>query len=293
MPAVDDTISTELRDRVLGRLGLARLPRRDIEGLRELYGAWHAGVPFDNLRKMIAMRSAQEGALPGGHAEDFLEAWLAHGTGGTCWPRVNALTALLQACGFEARRVAASMRDLGLLNHGSVKVSIGGQDWLADLVSAPVPLTDEVTVHVDPLSALEVEPVDGTHLLWWDVTPGADYLPCRVMVDPVDHAFFLQAYEQSRAASPFNHRLYVQLSRRGRLVSLIGRQRFTRTAAGTGQVELSREELLGTLESQIGISRAFLDAWVACGALEASFEPSSGNKPPPVTGLPPSRRRRG
>jgi len=44
-------------------------------------------VPFDNVRKLIHVKSGKAGPLPGGTAEDFFTAWLRHGTGGTCWHR--------------------------------------------------------------------------------------------------------------------------------------------------------------------------------------------------------------
>jgi N-hydroxyarylamine O-acetyltransferase len=106
-------LDDELRDRVLDRLGFPAAPSRDLEGLRALYGAWCASVPFDNTRKMIALRTAGGDPLPGGDARDFFESFLAHGTGGTCWPTSNALFELLRSAGFEARRVAGSMRDTG------------------------------------------------------------------------------------------------------------------------------------------------------------------------------------
>ena len=110
-----------MRDRVVEKLGFQAAPPPDLDGLRALYAAWCARVPFDNVRKMIALRTP--GApLPGTTAEDFFEGWLRDGAGGTCWPSSQALWALLSALGFEARRVVASMRDTGYGSHGTVKV---------------------------------------------------------------------------------------------------------------------------------------------------------------------------
>ena len=150
-----------LREQVLDRLGLPGPPRTDLEGLAALYGAWCARVPFDNVRKMIALRSRPDGPLPGLGAQDFFEQWMAHGAGGTCWPTSNALFELARALGFEARRVAGSMRDLGVVNHASVKVRADGREWLVDssqLTNVPLPLDDQVFVHDDPVFPAEVEP---------------------------------------------------------------------------------------------------------------------------------------
>ena len=121
-----------LRDSVLERLGFSTPPAADLAGLRAVYARWCQRVPFDNLRKMIALRAPDVRPMPGLPASDFFDAWLAAGCGGTCWPTSNALWALLVDLGFEARRAAGSMRDIGLVSHGTVIVTIDGTDWLVD-----------------------------------------------------------------------------------------------------------------------------------------------------------------
>ncbi|MDX2030503.1 MAG: arylamine N-acetyltransferase [Blastocatellia bacterium] len=121
-------LSDDLRERILARLGFSAAPAADLDGLRALYEAWCMRVPFDNVRKMIALRGGGSEPLPGGEAADFFAAWLRDGVGGTCWPTSNGLFALLDALGFEARRIAGAMRDLGIVNHGSVKVKLDGRD---------------------------------------------------------------------------------------------------------------------------------------------------------------------
>ena len=283
----------ELRDRVLVRLGFSGVPPRDLEGLRALYRAWCASVPFENARKMIALRTAAEHPLPGGQARDFFCSWLAHGTGGTCWPTSNALFELLRSAGFEARRVAGSMRDTGAVSHASVKVRIDGGDWLVDssmLTNVPLPLGDRVFVHADPVFAAEVEPTDGTHVIWADMPPNSSYLPCRLLVDPASHDLYLAGYEASRERSPFNQRLYARRNRPGEQLVLVGPTRFSKTADGLTSQDLAAEELCRELREGIGLSNALVLDWVRCGGLEASFEPPAGPKPPPITGKPPSQR---
>ena len=282
-----------LREQVLDRLGLPGPPRTDLEGLAALYGAWCARVPFDNVRKMIALRSRPDGPLPGLGAQDFFEQWLAHGAGGTCWPTSNALFELARALGFEARRVAGSMRDLGVVNHASVKVRADGREWLVDssqLTNVPLPLDDQVFVHDDPVFPAEVEPLDGTHVLWTHSPPNASHLPCRLLVDPAARAAYVAGYEASRTRSPFNQRLYVRRNRPGELLVLVGTTRFSRTARGLDVRELGPGEACDALREDAGLSDALIEAWVACGGLDASLEPPSGPKPPPVTRKPPSLR---
>ena len=116
-------IDPALFDRILGRLGFTSTPAADLEGLRAVYSAWCLEVPFDNVGKLIALRTTPDATFPGMVGVEFLERWLTHGIGGTCWPSSNALYELLIALGFEARRIAASMGDTGIVSHGSVTVT--------------------------------------------------------------------------------------------------------------------------------------------------------------------------
>ena len=112
----------DVRDSVLEKLGLRSLPAANLDGLWALYAAWCARVPFDNIRKMTALRRCGRHELPGMDAAEFLEFWLGDGSGGTCWPTSNALFELARLLGFEAARIAGDMRDLGVISHASVRV---------------------------------------------------------------------------------------------------------------------------------------------------------------------------
>jgi len=285
--------SPDLAARVLRHLGYPTHADPDLAGLSALYRSWCAHVPFDNTRKMIALAGGAGHPLPGISADDFLTNWLAHGTGGTCWPSSNALYAIVRAAGFDARRVVGSMRDLGVLNHASVKVRLDGRDWLADssmLTNAPLPLGEGVVVGDDPVWPAEVEATEGTHLVWWQTPPGTGYLPCRLLLDPAPFETYVDGYERSRARSPFNQRLYARHNLPGELIILIGRTRYSRTRDGVTTRELTGEDLRAALCEDIGLSAALVDEWAACGALEASLAPAAETPPPPVTGKPPSQR---
>ena len=282
-----------LRDRVLARLGFTALPSADLDGLHAIYRAWCMAVPFDNVRKMIALRADGIQPLPGGHAGPFFEHWMATGTGGTCWPTSNALFELLRSLGFEARRATGAMRDLGIVNHATVRVRIGNRGWLADsslLSNAPLPLDEGVFVRDDPVIPAEVEFEDGTHVVWSHTPPNSTYLPCRLIADCESHAGYLDYYEQSRNRSPFNSRLYARRNRPGETIVLIGNTRFAKTAEGVDRRDLSPDELRDALHHDIGLSEGIIDEWVRSGSLAASFEPPSGPKPPAVTRKPPSQR---
>lgn len=287
------SIGRDLRDRVLGRLGFSTAPAANLGGLSILYRAWCANVPFDNVRKMIALRAGETQPLPGGSATEFFENWLADGAGGTCWPTSNALFELVSSLGFKAHRITGAMRDLGIANHASVKVATGDSEWLVDssmLTIVPLPLGREIFIQQDDVCAVEVEPVDGSHIVWCDMPPNTEYLPCRLHVDPVDESDYLEAYEKSRERSPFNQRLYARRNLSDEVLVLVGNTRWSKTRGGLQNRDLTREEVLNALRADIGLSAALVDQWVRSGALEASFEPPAGPKPPRIARRPPSRR---
>ena len=223
-----------------------------------------------------------------------MEAFLTHGTGGTCWSSSNALFELVRSFGFEARRVAGSMRDLGVPGHGSVKVTINKMDWMVDssmLIMFPIPITNELYVYRDPRFGVEVEPTpEGSHLVWFNTPPYDDYFPCRLLLDNVTLEFYLERYEISRTRGPFNHHVSIRYNRGEARTVLQGHTRHRTTeAAGLISKALTRDEMVAELRNEVGLSAEIVKQWVDCGALEAQYEPPQ-NPPALVTVKPPSTR---
>lgn len=276
-----------LRDRVLERLGLSRVPSPEFDGLRELYGAWCTHVSFDNVRKIIALQTGRD--LPGRTAEDFFEVWLARGAAGTCWPGSNALYALIRSAGFDVMRGAGSARDLGPINHATNRVVLDGRTWLVDssfLTVDPLPLDEGIHIGSGDFAA-EVELDGESHLIWIDFPPQGS-LPFRLLPHPISLSFHLEGYERSREKSAFNRRLYARRNFPGEKRILMGNRRVSKTAAGMDVRELTREELQEALVADIGIDIRLVEEWVACGGLELAFEEAP--PPPPFDRKPPSQR---
>jgi N-hydroxyarylamine O-acetyltransferase len=286
-------LDPEVRARVLERLGFEREPAIDFEGLSALYRAWGEVVAFDNSAKLIALKTGAPGRLPLIDAGEFFTNFLAHGSGGTCWPSSNAIYSLLIDVGFDANRLAGSMRDTGILSHGSTSVRLDGADWLVDssmLTMNPLPLGDELFV-ADSLWNAEVEHVDGTHVIWWDATPSPKHIPCRLLERDVSHDVYVERFEASRLRSPFNERLYVRRNRADGVLVITGNRRYLRTANGTGTGTLSEKELEESLREEAGFSSRLIEMLRDCGAIRDSMMPASSS-PPPLPGLRPSLRER-
>ncbi|MGE3109931.1 MAG: hypothetical protein AB7G11_03965 [Phycisphaerales bacterium] len=308
-PRSPDSISPATLARVLERLGLSGAPRADLGGLRALYRAWCRSVPFDNMQKIIALKEAPAGPLPGESAEDFFDLFLTHGTGATCWPSARAMHALLDALRFSARRAAGSMLDGGDLNHGTNRVTLDAREWLVDtsiLSDDPLPLDADVFNNFNPVQPIEVEytgphqpgpggggPAQpGGHVIWWYTPAFEPSMPCRLLADHVGEPLFRERYEASRSVGPFNHRLYARRNFDGEMLVIVGSDLFSRTAGRVDRATLSREQLLSTLRDRFGYSPAVISRWASCGGLDACFEPSAAppGPPPRQFGLPPSRR---
>lgn len=126
-PYAGKALAEELVERIIGRLGFNRRPTPTIDALRSLYSAWCERVPFDNVRKLIHVRAANAAPLPGSTREDFFEAWLKFGAGGTYWPGAGALHALLVCLGFDAvRGVNRGDRVFGVASGHSISILADG-----------------------------------------------------------------------------------------------------------------------------------------------------------------------
>lgn len=293
-----DRLDHRLQRAILDRLGFPATPPANLEGLRAVYGAWCQRVPFDNFQKVIALKTGKPGLLPGIRAVEFFEAWLADGTGATCWPSANALQALLESLGFEARRVAAHMHDAGVFNHGTVIVRCEGHDWLADSslhTEAPMPLRRAGFVQANAAFFAEIEyarrdrDTDG-FILWVNAPVSPEYLACRIFPEPVEHAYFVERFEASRERSPFNSRPYIRRNRGEEMLVLVGSMRYVRSARSLSGKSLSRPEILQTLRDDFHLSEGISERWAAAGGLEATFEEYTGPSFPPAARRPPSRR---
>ena len=288
-----EELDAPLLNRVRTALGLEDTLPNTLDGLAKVYGAWCRRVPFDNIRKMTALHGGVDERLGGLDTADFFENWLEHGTGGTCWPSSNALCVLLRSLGFDARRVAGSMFDLGVINHGTVKVRIDGRDWLADtsmMTNFPPPVSGELYIGGKYGVGAEVEPVDGSHVIWADFVPLPVYVPCRLHIDSVDADFYYERYEIfSREQSPFNSRLYFRTGGPEGISVILGNYRFKRVGSELVVEEFTRDELCKHLRS-VGVSERMLEKWIAAGALDMSLDPANIQPAPEVTGLPPSLR---
>lgn len=222
----DLPLEPALVESVLERLGFTERPDPDLEGLRAVYAAWSRSVPFDNLRKLIHVDSGDTGPLAGDDVREFLGAWLAWGTGGTCWAGNGALCALLQALGFDAVRGIGTMMVAPDLppNHGTVVVRMDDRRWLVDasmLHVEPLLLDDDTETGVDhPGWGVRCAKRDGKWRVRWRPLHMPDGVDCRIDLLQTDAASFCDHHEATRGWSPFNYQANARRIRDGRVTGL-------------------------------------------------------------------------
>jgi arylamine N-acetyltransferase len=266
-PVLED----ELVDRVLSKLGLDDRPTIDLAGLNAVYAAFCTAVPDDNIQKRIWFASNQSTPVTGGDPVVFFENWLAHGTGGTCWPINGALCTLLHSIGFDARRNAGRMvlEEYPGTNHGSVVTTLGGIEYLVD---AQVPAmqalrlsAEEPQVTESVLYYVAVEPCrDSVYdVAFYPAVKRETKFTFRTEPenDTVDHAFFVDAYERSKRSSPFNDALYFCCRRPTSILALFRSLRIDIALDNTvTQSEVADDERKRILVEEVGISEEAVDA---------------------------------
>ena len=260
-----DSVPENLLERVLAKLGFSSQPVADRAGLDALYAAWCRGVPFDNTRKLIHLRANDPRPLPGDSPTDFLEAWLEHGAGGTCWAVHGALTSVLATCGFDARRGIGTMLAAPNLapNHGTTSVRLAGQTLLVDgCIQHGEPLALETgaeTAIEHPAYGVRVRPEAGaTWMVRWRSPLAPDGFDCRINSLAGDADSFRSYHERTRGWSPFNHELFARIHRRGGVVGVLRGERLEFHADGTlTRARLDRESRLQFLIEELGLDETF------------------------------------
>jgi arylamine N-acetyltransferase len=212
-------LSPALVDRVLQAFGFRAVPTRDLAGLTAVNLEYRVRVPFDNIQKRIWQVGSQSTPPTGGDPTQFFENWLAHGTGGTCWPTNGALAALLAALGFDVRQIAGEIVIAGWPhrgNHGSMIVTLDGAEYLVDGnigALAPLPLIPGAATStgqgLHDISAIPRE--DGWDVVWRQTHSRQPPLVFRTdrELDPVDQRFFAARNVEFASVGLFNQALYI------------------------------------------------------------------------------------
>ncbi len=260
-PLFSQVLTEDLTERILARLGFQRRPEPTREALRDLYARWCRKVPFDNVRKLIHVRSGDSGPLPGSTPADFFTAWLDHGTGGTCWAGSGALHALLGTLGFEASRGIATMLAAPHLppNHGTVTVTFDTERYLVDsavLHGEPLQLAGETASVSHPAWGVTARlEQTGTWLLDWRALHKPEGFQCRYERFFASAAEYRNAHENTRGWSPFNYQVSARLNQGEGVAGLaFGKAVTLPPEGGVVSREVTHTERMRLLIEEIGLS---------------------------------------
>jgi arylamine N-acetyltransferase len=255
-----ETLSMDLLERVLMKLGWSDHPAPTLDNLRTLYAAWCRKVPFDNVRKLIHVQNHDPGPLPGDDAADFFEAWLTYGTGGTCWAGNGALQTLLVSLGFPARRGMGTMLVAPHLppNHGTVLVTYDATHYVVDasiLHGEPLRLDEYAPTGVaHPTWGVQCSKRDGYWHIQWRPLHMPNGLDCRIDHLYVTRETFKERHEQTRPWSPFNYELYARLIRDDAIVGTTSGQRVEiNSTGGVVQKPLEGDDRIRLLVDELGM----------------------------------------
>ena len=258
-------ITEALTERVLDGLGFSCRPEPTMESLRAIYAAWCRKVPFDNVRKLIHLHEQDAAPFPGTEADDYLESWLAHRTGGTCWAGSNALFSLLAMLGFEVDRCIATMLVAPHLppNHGSVRVRLGGQYYLVDtsiLFGEPLLLSEGGETQVaHPAWGVHGVIRDGLWHVRWRPLHKTDGFECRYDRFGAELPEYRRRYEDTRGWSPFNYQVTARINRGDEVIGLAFGNAITLRADGSVDVRPADDaERRRVLIADFGMSEALI-----------------------------------
>lgn len=244
---------------VLDRLGLSSHPDINLSGLAQLYEAWCRQVPFDNIRKLIAVRSGLSTPLPGDDPGEFFDAWLQHGVGGTCWAGNGALCELLTALGYRANRGLATMMVAPNLppNHGTVVVELPQGSYLVDasiLFVEPLLVAGGMETEVAHAAwGVKGRWFDDKYVVEWRALRRPEPIQCRIDKWPVETSQFREQHETTRVWSPFNYELTFELVRDERRIGVSHGQAVSLADDGS-LLSSSLTDRAGYLVDELGIS---------------------------------------
>ncbi|HUG56037.1 MAG TPA: arylamine N-acetyltransferase [Candidatus Limnocylindrales bacterium] len=249
---------------VLERLGLPRAPSPDRDGLALLYRAWCRGIPWDNVQKRISVVERRP-VLAGAEPEEFFANFLAHRTGGTCWPSSGALHALLRSLGFSARRAVGSMhhRRFGPnVNHGTTIVAVDGEDLLVDssiLNEVPLPLhRGETTAIQSAVHPIRAVPAGELWELLWAPMGRDEEVPCLLLEDDAPGERWSERYERSRVEG-FSYTVTLRRNFSEGVLSLgNGRRAFKDANGAIASAAVDDTEVRRLLAEEAGLSPAIV-----------------------------------
>lgn len=216
-----------------------------------------AGLPFENLTKIIKEAETGRPEAARRTPAEVLADHAAHGAGGTCFALTSALLHLVRALGFAAEPILADRR-YGADTHSGLLVWLDGRPHLLDpgyLIVKPLPLPREGEIRIPtPFNQLILRAKSGGAKVELHTLHGKQ-LTYRLTFKtaPVDAGEFLRAWDVSFDADMMR---YPVLSRvvNGKQIYLQKQHLLVRQAERTETAEVPPERMIAEIARQFQIA---------------------------------------
>lgn len=203
-----------LFEKLIERLGFSSVPEPSLQSLNKLYKAWTRNLGYDNVQKRIYFARGGNGPFPLANPNDFVTAFLQHGTSGSCWVVAESFFGLLFHVGFDVRRVAGQMLNCDdplKPNHGTVIITINGIEYAAD----PSMCGEEAIALIDGQATSAESKLHGLWSVgngnyWWRPGHSRVAIEYTTQFDPCSTEYFGERYEKTKEFSLFNTVLYAR-----------------------------------------------------------------------------------
>jgi len=226
----------------LARIGYGGDLEPTARTLTALHRAHVLAIPFDNLEIWLGRPILLD-------LDDVQDKLVRRRHGGYCYEHTLLFAAVLDRLGFEVTGLGSRVRmggdQLRAITHALVKVTVDGEDWLADVgfgsagLLEPIPLRDGARATQGGWTFGLTEEAGGVYALrslraagWFDLhafTTERRY--------PPDYAV-MNHYTSTHPRSPFTGRLVVARTFDDRRLSLVDGQLTTTRADGVEEVEV-------------------------------------------------------
>ncbi len=250
-------ITPEIAQSVLKRFQIDLELECNQEGLTLLYQAWCRNIPFDNFWKRLDRSQKAFSKHEQMVADDFFKIWLDHGVGGTCWTTTNAMFQLLKYMGFDTYFVGGSMGDMGVINHGSLVVSVNeGKEFLIDtsiLNEKPIDISGIDIEHA--VHPIQITEESETIKVVFEHVSKRDFMPCAILKSGIEPKEVKAHYDVSIDNSLFNDCVYIRKNDKKGVHAIVGNTYFIKTTENIEKKELNETELAEVLSSVMGFSQ--------------------------------------
>ncbi|NYT40513.1 arylamine N-acetyltransferase [Sphingomonas sp. R-74633] len=239
------------------RTGGERPTAPDHAALAVLIRTHLASFPFENL-------DVQLGRPVSIDPDAIFDKLVTRGRGGWCFEQNGLFGRVLEALGYEVRRISAGVMrqvqgEMAMGNHLALLVTLEEQPWLVDvgfggILTGPLPLAVGDEAHAPYRCGLRE--VEG----YWrfeERYADGDPFSYDFTTGPADEALFAQRCGdlQTRPESPFVQNLVVQQRRGDRHINLRGRVLVERGPEGeTRELLQNAEALVERLDQRFGLA---------------------------------------